>query len=45
MEKTFKHLRFYTLQNDILRFEYSPNDNFSTQDTLYIATKNFSNEE
>ena len=45
MEKVFKHLKFYTLENDILRFEYSPNDHFTTQDTLYIASKKTSNEE
>ena len=45
MEKQFKHLKFYTLENDILRFEFSPNDHFSTQDTLYIASRKFSNEE
>ncbi len=45
MEKIFKHLKFYTLENDILRFEYSPNDHFSNQDTLYIASKKLSNEE
>ena len=45
MEKVFKHLKFYTLADDILRFEYSPNDHFSTQDTLYIASRKFSNEE
>ena len=45
MEKLFKHLKLYTLENDILRFEYSPNDHFSTQDTLYIASKKLSNEE
>ena len=45
MEKIFKHLKFYTLENDILRFEYSPNDHFTTQDTLYIASKKTSSEE
>ena len=45
MEKVFKHLKFYTLENDILRFEYSPNDHFTTQDTLYIASKKTSSEE
>ena len=45
MEKIFKHLKVYTLENDILRFEYSPQDHFSTQDTLYIASKKISNEE
>ena len=45
MQKVFKHLKIYTLENDILRFEYSPEDHFVMQDTLYIATKKLSNEE
>ena len=45
MQKVFKHLKIYTLENDILRFEYSPEDHFVMQDTLYIATKKISDEE
>ena len=45
MQKVFKHLKIYTLENDILRFEYSPEDHFVMQDTLYIATKKLSDEE
>lgn len=39
MEKLFKHLKVSTLQNDIIRFEYSPNDHFSTQESLFVANK------
>ena len=45
MQKVFKHLKIYTLENDILRFEYSPQDHFVIQDTLYIASKKLSDEE
>lgn len=45
MEKLFKHLKIYTLENDILRFEYSPKDHFVNQDTLYIASKKYSDDE
>ena len=45
MEKLFKHLKIYLLKNDIIRFEYSPNDHFVTQESLFVAHKKVSNEE
>ena len=45
MEKLFKHLKIYTLENDIVRFEYSPNDHFSIQESLFIANKKISQDE
>ena len=45
MEKLFKHLKIYILKNDIVRFEYSPNDHFSTQESLFVAHKELSSEE
>ena len=45
MEKLFKHLKVYTLENDIVRFEYSPNDHFVTQESLFVAHKKVSYDE
>ena len=45
MEKLFKHLKIYTLKNDIVRFEYSPNNHFTTQESLFVANKEISSEE
>lgn len=45
MEKLFKHLKVYTLKNDIIRFEYSPQDHFSCQESLFVAHKEPSYEE
>ena len=45
MEKLFKHLKIYTLKNDIIRFEYSPEDHFTTQESLFVAHKEPSYEE
>ena len=45
MEKLFKHLKVYLLENNIIRFEYSPNDHFVTQESLFVAHKKVSNEE
>lgn len=45
MEKLFKHLKVYSLTNDIIRFEYSPNDEFTTQESLFVANKKISYEE
>ena len=45
MEKLFKHLKIYILKNDIVRFEYSPNDHFTTQESLFVANKEISSEE
>ena len=45
MEKLFKHLKVYTLENDIVRFEYSPNDHFVTQESLFVAHKKVSSDE
>ena len=45
MEKIFKHLKIYTLKNDIVRFEYSPQDHFTAQESLFAAHKECSYEE
>lgn len=45
MEKLFKHLKIYTLKNDIIRFEYSPEDHFTSQESLFVAHKDSSNDE
>lgn len=42
MEKIFKHLKIYTLKNDIIRFEFSPKDHFTTQESLFVAHKEVS---
>ena len=39
MQKQFNHLKIYTLENDIVRFEYSPNDHFVTQESLFVMNK------
>ena len=45
MQRQFKHLKIYSLENNIIRFEYSPNDHFTTQESLFVAHKKISNEE
>lgn len=45
MEKLFKHLKIYTLKDDIVRFEYSPKDHFTTQESLFVTNKKPSYEE
>lgn len=44
MNNIFKHLKISLIKNDIIRFEYCPNDNFSDQQSLFVAHKNLSNE-
>ena len=39
MEKQFKHLKIYILKNDVVRFEYSPKDHFTCQESLFVANK------
>ena len=39
MEKQFKHLKIYILKNDVVRFEYSPKDHFTCQESLFVAHK------
>lgn len=39
MKNIFKHLKVAVLDNNIIRFEYSPKDNFSDQESLFIANK------
>ena len=45
MEKIFNHLKVSLLENDIIRFEYSPNDHFTEQESLFVAHKNVSGDE
>ena len=45
MQKQFNHLKIYTIENDIIRFEYSPNDHFITQETLFVMNKKTSSDE
>lgn len=45
MNNIFKHLRVNLLENDIIRFEYSPNDNFVDKETLFVSNKKPSFEE
>lgn len=43
MNNIFNHLKVTLINNDILRFEYCPNDNFSNQESLFISNKKASN--
>ena len=45
MEKSFKHFKVYTLANDIIRFEYSPSDEFTVKESLFVANKKVSYDE
>lgn len=45
MEKQFKHLKIYILKNDVVRFEYSPKDHFTCQESLFVAHKEVSFDE
>ena len=45
MEKLFKHLRVCSLENEIVRFEYCPNDHFVLQESLFVAHKKQSHNE
>jgi len=40
----FNHLKVSILQNNIVRFEYCPNDNFTNHESLFVAHKNISEE-
>ena len=35
----FKNMRISVLEDNILRFEYAPNDNYTNQETLFTAKK------
>lgn len=45
MNTMFKHLKITTLKNDIIRFEYCPNDHFSNKESLFVPFKEESNEQ
>lgn len=41
----FNHLKINLLENDVIRFEYSPNDNFTNQESLFVAHKKTNDKE
>jgi len=43
MGKIFNHVKVNLLTNDIVRFEYSPDDHFSNQESLFVSNKKVSN--
>lgn len=43
MENIFNHVKISLINNDIVRFEYCPNDDFSDQESLFVSFKKPSN--
>lgn len=45
MNNKFNHIKVSLINDDIVRFEYCPNDNFSNQESLFVSNKTPSNSE